>query len=61
MIDRTLVESTAVLSIACISNKVNHVFNMTMTNSTSGSGITRRKAQLPSGFSQLSLLRFKFI
>ena len=32
-----------------MSNEVNHVFNMTLTNSTSGSGITRRKAQLPLG------------
>jgi hypothetical protein len=40
------VGSPAVLSIACISNKVNHVFNMTNTNTRSRSKITRRKAQL---------------
>ena len=30
------VGSPAVLSIACISNKVNHGFNMTITNTTPG-------------------------
>jgi hypothetical protein len=40
------VESPAVLSIACISNKVNHAFNMTNTDTRPDSSTTRRKAQL---------------
>ena len=44
-LERPPFESPSVLFIAGISNKVNHVFNMTLTNSTPESGITRRKAQ----------------